>query len=554
MSPSTTDLPFDVLIVGSGIAGCAVALHLADETGARIGLVTKANVSDSATAWAQGGIASVTSPQNDTFELHFLDTVRAGAGLCDETATRVLVEEGPRCVADLASWGANFDRLSDGTLELAREGGHSVARIVHAGGVETGAEVARALIAALLRSDVVVLESRFVLDLVVEHGRCVGLEYVDGEGALSRICASIVVLATGGAGQLFDVTTNPPESTADGLAMALRAGVPVADVEFMQFHPTALVACVLPRPVLSEARRGHGAILRNKAGERFVDELAPRDVVSRAIADQMMRDGSDHVFLDVSGLSDFASRFPNIAEVLFSLGIDPVAQWLCVAPAAHYLSGGVLTDLDGASALPGLFAVGEVACTGVQGANRLASNSLLEGLVFGTRAARAIGKGRDSAEATGALCGLLRPEVKVPISVRTLNDVRFATPGAPRSTDARSDMASLIAARSAMQQAMSLGAGIVRDRSGLQATYAALDGALATAYAMNPYDPSAIEVVNLATVGSALVSSALCREESRGAHSRSDYPQTNDEVFRCRLAIISHAPARSAVPHKVDPS
>jgi len=552
MSTSVSSLHFDVLVVGSGIAGCAVALHLDEETGARIGLVTKADLSESATRWAQGGIATVTSLENDTFDLHFADTVRAGAGLCDETATRVLVEEGPRCVADLAAWGANFDRSSDGSLELAREGGHSVARIVHAGGVATGAEVARAVVVALRKSNVTVLEGCFVCDLLLEHGRCVGLRYIDDKGAVGRVTAGVIVLATGGAGQLFNVTTNPSESTADGLAIALRSGVPVADVEFMQFHPTALVASVFPRPLLSEALRGHGAILRNKAGEQFVDELLPRDIVSRAIAEQMARDGSDHVYLDVTGLRDFASRFPTIAEVLSPLGIDPAKQWLCVAPAAHYLSGGVLTDLDGASALPGLFAVGEVACTGVQGANRLASNSLLEGLVFGTRAARAIGKGRDGPEATGALRALLRPDLKAPITVRHLDAPRFATAPMSLEDESQDKRSGLIKARVAMQQAMSLGAGIVRDRTGLLSTYAALDDAIGAAYAMEPKDSSAIEVENLATVGSALVSAALAREESRGAHSRSDYPKTNDEEFRCRFAIVTRAPARPSNPKGVE--
>ena len=308
-------------------------------------------------------MAAVLGGDEDSTDLHLADTLRAGAGLCDEEAVRILVDEGPARVNELIALGAEFDRETTGSLALAREGGHSRARVVHAGGAATGAEVERALVDATYRSASAVLEGWFALDLIVEGGRCVGVTalppHEHGAGpAPVAIRAAHVVLATGGAGQLYSVTTNPAESTGDGVAMALRAGVPTADVEFVQFHPTALHHPAMPRPLLSEALRGHGALLRDRDGERFVDELAPRDVVCRAMAARMTEQGVDHLWLDATGLERFRQRFPTIAASLASIGLDPQKDWLPIAPAAHHLSGGVLTDLWGASALPGLWAVG----------------------------------------------------------------------------------------------------------------------------------------------------------------------------------------------------
>ena len=289
----------------------------------------------------------------DSTDLHLADTLAAGAGLCDTDAVRVLVDEGPWRVHQLIAMGAVFDRQPGGALALAREGGHSTARVVHAGGAATGAEVERALVEATRTTAAAVLEQWFALDLLVEGGRCRGVRALSADGQIVEVRATHTVLATGGAGQLFAVTTNPAEATADGLAMALRAGVPVADVEFMQFHPTALHHPAMPRPLLSEALRGHGALLRDGRGERFVDELAPRDVVSRAMADRMRLQGAESLWLDATGLAAFDSRFPTIAASLRAIGLDPAHDWLPIAPAAHYLSGGVLTDLSGATALPG---------------------------------------------------------------------------------------------------------------------------------------------------------------------------------------------------------
>ena len=386
----------DLVVVGSGVAGLTAALR-ADAAGLDVVVVTKAGLDDATTRWAQGGVAAVlddhvAAPDAavDSLDLHVADTLAAGAGLCDPAAVRCLVAEGAAAVTGLLTLGAHFDRDGAGALELGREGGHSTARIVHAGGAATGAEIERVLVDAVAGSAIEVRARTFTADLLVEDGCCVGLVLVGPDGTVEELRSGAVLLAAGGAGQLHAVTTNPPQSTGDGVAMALRAGVACADLEFVQFHPTALAVDRTPRPLLTEALRGEGAVLRDGDGERFVDELAPRDVVSRAMTRRMLDTGRDHLWLDATGVPDVAARFPTIAAGLAAAGLDPAIDWLPVAPAAHYLCGGILTDLDGATTLPGLWAAGEVACSGVHGANRLASNSLLEGLVFGARAVDAV--------------------------------------------------------------------------------------------------------------------------------------------------------------------
>ncbi len=436
--------PFDVLVLGSGVAGLSAAVRLAGPGAPpsptlSLGVLTKGALSQSATRWAQGGVAAVLGGDEDSTDLHLADTLAAGAGLCDEESVRILVGEGPGRVHELIALGVEFDREATGLLALAREGGHSRPRVVHAGGAATGAEVERALVDATYRSASAVLEGWFALDLLVEGGRCVGVTALPpagtGDGPV-EVRADHVVLATGGAGQLFSVTTNPPESTGDGVAMALRAGVPTADIEFVQFHPTALHHPAMPRPLLSEALRGHGALLRDRDGERFVDELAPRDVVSRAMAARMAEQGVDHMWLDATGLERFSQRFPTIAASLTSIGLDPQHDWLPIAPAAHHLSGGVVTDLWGATALPGLWAVGEVACTGVHGANRLASNSLLEGMVFGARLAERIASGLGGPEPSGALRAVLGEAPIDGIGCTVLSGPPFVCPAARTSCPA----------------------------------------------------------------------------------------------------------------------
>ncbi|HEV8172636.1 MAG TPA: L-aspartate oxidase, partial [Actinoplanes sp.] len=392
----------DVLVVGSGVAGLTAALHLR-EAGLHVTVVTKVNIDDGSTRWAQGGIAAVLDPL-DTPEAHAFDTEIAGVGLCDRAAVRVLVEEGPARLRELIRLGAAFDRRPDGSLMLTREGGHRADRIVHAGGDATGAEVQRALHEAVHRDPWIrLVEHAMVLDLLrAPDGRACGITlHVLGEGAedgVGAILARAVVLATGGMGQVYASTTNPAVSTGDGVALALRAGAIVTDIEFVQFHPTSFVTASInsaQRPLISEALRGEGAHLVDESGKRFMvgqhemAELAPRDIVAKAIHRVLRQTGADHVYLDARHLGkDFLEqRFPTIVASTRAAGVDPAIAFIPVAPAAHYASGGVRTDLHGRTSIPGLYACGEVACTGVHGANRLASNSLLEGLVFSRRIA-----------------------------------------------------------------------------------------------------------------------------------------------------------------------
>ncbi|HJX45261.1 MAG TPA: L-aspartate oxidase, partial [Geodermatophilus sp.] len=392
------ELAADVCVVGSGVAGLCVALH-ARAAGLSVAVVTKVRVDDGSTRWAQGGIAAVLDPA-DTPDAHARDTEVAGVGLCEPAAVRALVTEGPHRLHQLIDWGAAFDRDPAGRLLLTREGGHSADRIVHAGGDATGSEVQRALHAAV-RTDpgITLVEHAMVLDLLTDAaGRAAGVTlHVLGEGTedgVGAVRARAVVLATGGMGQVYAATTNPSVSTGDGVALGLRAGAVATDLEFVQFHPTSLHVGPGARgqqPLVSEALRGEGAVLRDGAGERFMvgvhplAELAPRDVVAKAITRVQLRDGVDHVWLDARAVPGLAQRFPTIVARCRQEGIDPVTDLVPVTPAAHYASGGLATDLAGRTTVAGLYACGEVACTGVHGANRLASNSLLEGLVFAAR-------------------------------------------------------------------------------------------------------------------------------------------------------------------------
>ncbi len=543
----------DLLVLGSGVAGLSAAVRAATEHDLATGVLTKGSLDQATTRWAQGGVAAALSRNPEEIDLHLADTLAAGAGLCDLDAVRVLVDEGPRRVEDLLAMGAEFDRDERGELDLAREGGHSVARVVHAG-VATGAEVERALVSAVRRTAVAIYEHAYALDLLVEDGRCVGV-LATGAGGTNPVRARHVLLATGGAGQLFAVTTNPPEATGDGLAMALRAGVAVADAEFFQFHPTALALAAMPRPLLSEALRGHGALLRDIHGERFVDELLPRDVVSRAILARMLADGSEHVWLDATGLDHFAERFPTIHTDLARVGLDPSADWLPVAPAAHHQCGGVVTDLRGATTLPGLWAAGEVACTGVNGANRLASNSLLEGMVFGPRAVESIAAGEDGPEATGAMRSVLGfpdgpPEpdsLDIPGIVLDVDlpDVAAVGPtGTGASGDSGADRPAVEAAglRAELQLMMSTHAGVTRSASGLAAARRTLEDLALRLRRAGPADlPEVAEVRNLLTAGAALVAAASARCESRGTHARSDHPEP-EAGQRHRLVVVGSTP------------
>ena len=498
----------DVVVVGSGVAGLTAALEA--RVAGRVLLVTKALLDAGSTRWAQGGIAAALGP-GDTPEQHLHDTLTAGVGLCDEAAVRVLVTEGPQAVRDLVARGAEFDRAPDGEIELTREGGHLRRRIAHAGGDATGAEISRALVAAVRADERIrVVEHALVLDLLRdERGRAAGLTlHVLGEGqpdGVGAILARAVVLATGGMGQVFAATTNPAVSTGDGVALALRAGATATDLEFVQFHPTVLwlgPGASGQQPLISEAVRGEGGFLVDADGVRFLADvhpladLAPRDVVAKAIVRRMRETGADHVWLDARhlGADVIERRFPSIVESCRSHGIDPVSDLIPVAPAAHYASGGIRTDLHGRTAVPGLYACGEVACTGVHGANRLASNSLLEGLVFARR--------------IGADLAAELPPARDPAPE--------SRPAALVDPDGRPKL----------QEAMTRGAGVLRDAGGLAEAEQRIE-ALAARTTEKP-GTEAWEVTNLATVAAALLEAAQRRTETRGCHWREDYPDAED--------------------------
>jgi L-aspartate oxidase len=530
----------DVVVVGSGVAGLTAALHLR-EAGLHVTVVTKVNIDDGSTRWAQGGIAAVLDPY-DTPAEHAADTLVAGVGLCDRAAVDVLVTEGPARVRELMRWGAEFDRHPDGALMLTREGGHHANRIVHAGGDATGAEVQRALHAAVLRDPWIrLVEHALVLDLLRDAaGRACGLTlHVLGEGSedgVGAILARAVVLATGGMGQVYATTTNPVVSTGDGVALALRAGARVTDIEFVQFHPTALMVPSSPggersaqQPLVSEAMRGEGAHLVDADGKRFMvgqhdlAELAPRDVVAKGIHRVLLSTGTDHVFLDARHIPDLARRFPTITASCRAAGVDPETEPIPVAPAAHYASGGVRTDLDGRTSIDGLYACGEVACTGVHGANRLASNSLLEGLVFARRIAADVARDlppqSDPATVDSHGSG----------SVRSTSD---ATPWPESGHGWAIDNA----VRTPLQRAMTRGAGVLRSSDSLAATAAEL-AVLGTRRA--PANTVSWEAANLVTVAAALLAAASRREETRGCHWREDFPAADPAWLGHLLAGIA---------------
>lgn len=509
----------DVIVIGSGVAGLTAAIQ-ARTSGYRVILVTKAQVDDGSTRWAQGGIAAALDP-NDSPEEHWRDTIVAGAGLCDSAAARVLVVEGPNAIRRLISRGANFDKTSSGDIALTREGGHHRDRIAHAGGDATGAEISRALVDAISNDpDIQLIENALVLDLLQdESGAAQGVTlHVMGEGmhdGVGAVLAPAVILATGGIGQVFSQSTNPKVATGDGIALALRAGAMLADLEFIQFHPTVLFLGLDAKgqqPLISEAVRGEGAFLVDDSGDRFMQgvhplgDLAPRDIVSIAIMKKMIEKNLSHVWLDARKLGDsWQERFPTIFNVLLGYGIDPRTDLIPVAPAQHYHSGGIRTDLYGRTNIPGLFACGEVACTGVHGANRLASNSLLEGLVF--------------AERIGAVLALGLPERK-PFLTHKSSEVLISN-----------DL------RSVIQNSMTRNVGVLRSAS---STQNAIDDLAPLNISMPEVLPNTKnwETSNLHTVATAIALAAHVREETRGSHWREDFPET-EKTWLKRVLINS---------------
>ncbi|MCR8946351.1 L-aspartate oxidase [Streptomyces bacillaris] len=535
----------DVVVVGSGVAGLTTALRCA-AAGLDTVVVTKARLDDGSTRWAQGGIAAALG-EGDTPEQHLADTLVAGAGLCDEEAVRTLVTEGPDAVRRLITTGAHFDTTDSGDIALTREGGHHRRRIAHAGGDATGAEISRALVEAVRAAALRIIENALVLDLLTDaEGRTAGVSlHVMGEGqhdGVGAVRAPSVVLATGGMGQVFSATTNPSVSTGDGVALALRAGAEVSDLEFVQFHPTVLFLGADSegqQPLVSEAVRGEGAHLVDASGTRFMvgqhelAELAPRDIVAKAITRQMHEHGTEHMYLDARhfGARMWEQRFPTILAACRAHGIDPVTEPIPVAPAAHYASGGIRTDLRGRTTVPGLYACGEVACTGVHGANRLASNSLLEGLVFAERIAADIAETRpprtEPAEAPGAA------DAPVPLL-------------APE-------------ARTAIQRTMTRGAGVLRSAASLAAAAEELE-ALHRSAAADADDPDpkvavpgvdTWEATNLLLVSRVLVAAAREREETRGCHWREDRPDRDDEHWRRHL-VVRIAADRTPAVHRTE--
>jgi L-aspartate oxidase len=504
----------DFVVVGGGIAGLRAAIGLAEA--GRVLVVSKQEVTESNTQYAQGGIAVALSDE-DEVALHLQDTIDAGDGLVNVEAARVLVEEGPERIQELIDWGTEFDR-SGSSLTFTREGAHSRSRILHAHGDSTGREIGRALIhRAQTIPQIVFTEFEFTADLCLDGNRVVGVSLLAPDGTSKIVSAKAVLLATGGAGQVYSDTTNPPVATGDGIAMAHHAGAAIRDMEFFQFHPTALSLPGTPRFLLSEALRGEGALLLNPAGERFMQryhpmaELAPRDVVARAIVQEIAKSASQPAvtYLDLRHLdaAHVRQRFPRIYTTCKQYGIDITTSLVPVRPATHYLMGGIKTDLSGRSTIPGLYAAGETACTGVHGANRLASNSLLEGLVFGARVADAMSN-----------------EDRISSS--------FSSNTSVHTTDSKKNADIVAQLRVSMWQH----AGVVRNKEGLQQLQ--LQIAQWKRSLGKVFSRSALETRNLLTIGELIARSALAREESRGAHFRRDFPARDDARFQKHSVVI----------------
>jgi L-aspartate oxidase len=517
----------DFLILGAGVAGLRAAIELSRH--GRVIMVAKGGPQDNNSFYAQGGVAVALSEEDDVV-LHLADTLKAGHQLCSRPATKVLVGEGPSRIHELIEWGAKFDTV-DGKLAFTREGAHSRHRVLRAGGDATGSEMVRALsVKAQSLKNLTWMGNHVAVELCLQDGRCWGALILDElSGTLKIICAPATLLVTGGAGQVYARTTNPANATGDGIAMAFRAGAILEDMEFVQFHPTALYLPSSPPFLLSETLRGEGGILRNNRCERFMkhyhrsQELAPRDIVSRAIWTEMQRTKARHVYLDVThlGATFLKERFPTIYSTCLRYDIDITEEWIPVSPSAHYFMGGVKTDLHGASTLPGLFAAGEVACSGVHGANRLASNSLLEGLVFGYRAAQAASiYSTTGSSSSFSDSPLLRKPKGRKMSTQDVEKIR-----------------------NSLRRLMWAKVGLVRTGNSLKK---AVDQIQQWSQKLSaaPWNRPGLETRNMVLVGQCIAEAALWRANSVGAHFREDFP------FYKGLAWKIHSQCRQEIPAK----
>jgi L-aspartate oxidase len=521
----------NVIVIGAGIAGLFTAIK-AGET-RDVLMITKRAVMESNTRYAQGGIAAVIA-EDDSPKFHRQDTMTAGAGLCDRQAVDVLVNEGPSCVQDLIKYGTKFDLAEDGEYALTKEGAHSHRRILHAHGDATGAEIVRALAETAKKNPrISVLDDHFVIDLLTQDGECWGVLIQKPDGSRMIVEADATILSSGGAGQLYRYTTNPDLATGDGVAIAVRAGAEVRDLEFVQFHPTTLFYPGAPRFLISEAVRGEGAVLRNINGERFMQhvhpqlELAPRDVVARAIVSEMEKTKSTFVYLDITHESEelIRHRFPTIYKYCLSYGLDMTTDWIPVAPAAHYMMGGVKTDLHGETNVKRLFACGEVSSTGVHGANRLASNSLSEAIVFGERIVQRI--------------------VQL-LPVDAPNELKVSTHEAVLPTQAFAER------RLQLQKTMLRRAGIVRNAEGLAKGFDELSRHLPVLqHTLSGVEE--FEFANLLLLGMLTTRAALLREESRGGHYRTDFSERDDEHWTKHIVFrLENVDGESALKERIE--
>ena len=518
----------DVLIIGSGIAGLSSALSAAENQDLEVLVLAKGDLEESATRWAQGGIAAVVLPERtgDSLEAHIHDTIEVAAGLTDEENLRIMVSEGVDRVKGLIELGTGFDRRTDGGVQLTREGAHSFARILHRGDT-TGQEIARSLVEAVLdRKNILCRPGTFAIDLLDREGACIGALVANETGALEAVWARQTILATGGAGRLYRETTNPSVATGDGLAMAFRAGAKLLDLEFIQFHPTTLYLAGADRFLITEAIRGEGGVLRTKSGEAFMErfhplaDLAPRDIVSRSILEIMKETGDNKVWLDLGAIAPerIRERFPRILELSRSFGIDILSQPIPVRPSAHYSIGGISTDSYGRTSVPGLLAAGEAACTRVHGANRLGSNSLLEGIVFGHRS------GREAARTAGELD---RPE-PFPIGDRI---------PAPTETGRSAGELHLDDLLSSLKSLLWYKVGVERNGEDLSNALEQLSTWTAYPLAADFRDVESWTLQNMLQTSWLLTYCALRRRESRGVHFRADHPERDDVNFRRHMSI-----------------